>query len=175
MGLIYWIRCRIEMDDVYVGSSEDERTYEKRQINHKSKQNECSSKIIIDRGDYYFQIIEENDLQKVELRKREQFWIEKCNAINKQRAYTSEEERKEYMKEYNEKNKEKQKEYFKEYYETNKEAIREYNEKHKEEQKEYDKLRYEKHKEKLKSGVKARFDYKCSMGGLSDIKMDIFH
>lgn len=209
MGLIYGIHCRIEMDDIYVGSSEDERTYEVRQTSHKSKQNKSSSKIIIDRGDYYFQIIEENDLQDDELRKREQYWIEKCNAINHNRAYVSEEEKEEYNKlwyeknrqakleyqrEYNEKNKEKIKEYFKEYNETHKEKIkerskeyyenhkeamreylREYNEKHKEAIREYNKLRYEKHKEKLNNGVQTRYAYKCSMGGLSDIKMDLFH
>ena len=172
MGLIYWIRCRIEMDDVYVGSSEDERTYEKRQINHKSKQNECSSKIIIDRGDYYFQIIEENDLQGVELRKREQFWIERCNAINHNRAYTSEEERKEQKKEYREKNKEEIKEYYEKHKEKIKERSKEYNENHKEEIKEYQKEYYEKNKEETnerskeyrenhKEKLKQKFSCEC--------------
>jgi len=157
MGLIYGIHCRIEIDDIYVGSSENDETYEYRQKCHKSKQNICSSKIIIARGDYYFQIIEENDLQGVELRKREQYWIEKCNAINHNRAYVSEEEKKEYHRQYSETNKEQIKEYYEKHKEKIKERSNEYYKNHKEEKKEYYKEYYEKNKERERSRHKEHY------------------
>ena len=68
---------------------------------------------------------------KEELLKREGHWIRKIGTLNMNRAYTTDEEKKEYQKEYREQNKEKmqeyQKEYQKEYKENNKDKIKEYN------------------------------------------------
>jgi len=104
---------------------------------------------------YNKELDEKNKLLK---RQTEQIYIEKYdsknNGLNTYNAYTTEEERKEQLKEYYENHKEELKEKQKEYYENNKEEKKEkqkeYYENHKEELKEKQKEYREKHKEKQK-------------------------
>jgi lipopolysaccharide export LptBFGC system permease protein LptF len=138
---------------VYIGSCIV--TLKQRLGKHKRKGNLTASKQIIDCGDYDIYLIEKypcnNDL---ELRMREQMYIDIYkndgkNVINGKNAYTSIEDKKEYMKEYNkqdyqnniedkkennnerakqwyENNKGNLKEYRKEYYKNNKQYIKQY-------------------------------------------------
>jgi len=103
--------------------------------------------------EWVFEVIEQYDCDNdEELRIREQYYLDinKEYLLNCYRSYLSEEERKEYYrqfhKEYYENNKEKTKEYYKEYYKINIEKI-------KEKQKEY----REKNKELLKEKRKERY------------------
>jgi hypothetical protein len=120
-------------DMVYIGSCIV--TLKQRMIDHKYKK-KCSSKSIIDCGDYDIYLIEKypcnNDL---ELRMREQMYIDIYkndgkNVINRQRAYTSIEDKKENQKQYKRQwrknNKQNLKEYMKEYCKNNKEKQAEY-------------------------------------------------
>ena len=95
MGLIYQISCNITSEK-YIGSTKDMKCFIKRKCKHKSILNNCSSKQIIDRGNYEINIIEENNLQDIELKQREQEFIDRTeNTINEIRAYQSPEHRKE--------------------------------------------------------------------------------
>tara|TARA_R110002167_G_C12364975_1_gene623540 strand:- start:149 stop:604 length:456 start_codon:yes stop_codon:yes gene_type:complete len=110
MGIVYKILCN-ETGECYIGSAKNITCYKYRKSNHKTK-GECSSKQIIERGNYTFSIIEENIFIDTELRQREQYWIDiSVRVINSQRAYLSKEQRKEYNKKikslWDEKNKEK--------------------------------------------------------------------
>jgi hypothetical protein len=129
MGFVYMIKCNIT-NECYIGSSVQK--YKNIRFNcHKGKYNTCISKQIINRNNYEFIIIEDIlDIDKKELRIKEQEYMDKYDCINKQRAYISEEQKKEYDRQYN-----------KEYNKTNKEYRKEYKKKHnkkyKEQQKEY--------------------------------------
>ena len=91
-------------DMVYIGSCIT--TLKQRLIEHKRKRNQTASKSIIDCGDYDIYLIEKYTCNNLtELRMREQMYIDIYkndgkNVINRQRAYTSIEDRKEDMKEY---------------------------------------------------------------------------
>jgi len=94
---------------------------------HKNKYNTCISKQIINRNNYEYIILEDIlDIDKKELRIKEQEYIDKYNCINKNKAYVTEEHMKEYMKEYNKTNKEYMKQYYEKYYINNKEQIKQY-------------------------------------------------
>ena len=137
MGFVYMIKCNIT-NECYIGSSVQKNKNDRLKC-HKTKSNQCSSKQIIDRNNYEFIILEDIlDIDKKKLNIIEQKYMNKYDCINKQRAYISEEQRKEnqkkYGKEYNktdkrkqyyENNKEKIKEKTKQYYENNKEKIKE--------------------------------------------------
>ena len=147
-GKIYEITSN-NTDMVYVGSCII--TLKKRLINHKNSK-KCSSKYILECGDYNINLIEYfNCNNKDELRIREQYWINKYKSegkkvINKQNAYRSEEQlieyqkeyqrcrkpRIEYQKEYRKKNREKLNINQRNNYEKRKEYIKEYNKKNKE-------------------------------------------
>jgi len=84
--------------DVYVGSSRKmDRMYY-----HERPENSCSSRRIIDRGDYHFEIIKtyNGDISKTNLVKKEQQLMKKMrkvykmNVVNPQNAYTSEYQKK---------------------------------------------------------------------------------
>ena len=139
-GKIYDITSNIT-DMVYIGSCIV--TLNRRLLNHKSqKKQTCSSKYIIECGDYNINLIEEYSCNNLDqLRKREQYWIDKYksegkNVVNEQNAYRSKEQRleyqREYIKEYREnnredKNRKKISEYNKEWYVKNREKMLERN------------------------------------------------
>ena len=104
MGIVYKILCN-ETGECYIGSVNTKNLYIKREISHRTLNSKCSSKQIIERDNYTFSIVEENIFIDIELRKREQYWIDTSHhVINTNRAYQSIEE---YYRIYHDKNKEK--------------------------------------------------------------------
>ena len=95
MGIVYKLLCN-ETGECYVGSAKTKINYQHRLCSHKHMKGCCSSKQIIDRGNYTFSILEENELIDTELKQREQEFIDITeNTINEIRAYQSPEHRKE--------------------------------------------------------------------------------
>ena len=120
-GKIYKIVCN-ESGEVYIGSTV--LTLKQRLWKHKDGNRDCSSTHIIDRGDFEMILIDEYSCNSdLELRMREQYWLDKIPNINKYRAYQSKEEKAIYQKEYRNKNKEKLAIYNKEYRSLNKEKV----------------------------------------------------
>lgn len=114
-GTIYKIHCNITGEDYY-GSTTN---LTKRISKHKSKENNCSSKQIIDRGDYEFIILQEVFYNnKTELHMIEADYINNNPCVNILRPYVPVEEQKEnirvYQREYQKQ--EKFKIYAKNYY-----------------------------------------------------------
>ena len=112
-GKIYKIVCNIT-GEVYIGSSTT--TLAKRLYHHTKKTNECSSKQIIDRGDYVIVLIEAFPCaNRSELFQRERYHFDLIPNINKQRPFTTHEERIEesltFAKAYREANKEATRQY----------------------------------------------------------------
>lgn len=102
----------------------------------------------------------ENDIQA---RIREQYWMDKLQAkMNKHKAFTTEEERSGYFKEYREKHKEEIAEKGKIYYEENKDKIKEY-------QKQYN----EEHKDE--NSEKRKEKYNCACGSVCSIRDKTTH
>ena len=80
-------------DTCYVGSTV--RTLKWRLLQHVND-TPCASRQIIDAGDYHMDELEAYPCaSKLELRKREQYWMDKHVCCNKQRAFITEEQRKE--------------------------------------------------------------------------------
>ena len=124
--MIYEIVCN-ETGERYIGST-FETTLARRLSGHKceSKKNiTTKSKQIIDRGNYYINLLQKVDVNtRDELRMKEREWIDKLDCINKiKRPFITKEESLEYLKEYRKQNITKIKEQTKEYYHTNKEKI----------------------------------------------------
>jgi hypothetical protein len=149
--------------NIYIGSTTD---FTRRKNSHKSncyneKQQNYNNKkyqYIRENGGWdCFDMIEVekypcNDKREAEA--REEYWRSQFNAkLNAIRAYTTDEQKKEEMKEYKEQNKVKIKEQVKEYREEHKEIIALYYKKkyeaNKEKMKEYNKEKYERNKDKL--------------------------
>jgi len=101
-------------DQVYVGSTKN--SLEKRMQVHTRNINKCSSRQLIDLGNFKISLIEEVSDQDRYI--REQYWIDQLDCVNKNKAFTTEEDIKEY---------------FKQYREDHKEDIKQYREEHKEE------------------------------------------
>tara|TARA_R110000868_G_scaffold91234_1_gene253077 strand:+ start:174 stop:728 length:555 start_codon:yes stop_codon:yes gene_type:complete len=132
MPIVYSIVCNIT-GEKYYGSSI--KTLEARLSQHKCKYNTCISKQIILRGDYDIYPLGKYDtIEEAEL--KEKWYIDNKNCINQKRVRLTEEERKEYHKEYYEQNKEQLCEKNKEYREQNKQQIREYKKEYRQENKE---------------------------------------
>ena len=101
---IYAVVCN-KTGEQYIGSTLC--SLETRLSRHTTSYNQFKSKggnhmsiyPIIERGDYYIKLIEEypciNDL---ELRKRERYWQDKIECVNNNRAYATEEEKKQNKK-----------------------------------------------------------------------------
>jgi hypothetical protein len=108
--LIYKIVCNIT-NEMYVGSTTN---FLARQNAHKVNSNKCVSKQIIDRDDYYFEIVEELDENSTthQLLLRENYWIIELNSINKVLPLLTDEQRLIHNKKTYEKNKIKSKEYY---------------------------------------------------------------
>ena len=107
-----------------------------------------SSKEILEGGNYSIVLIENVECEtKEQLLRRERYYMETIECVNKHRPIVSVEEAKEYHKEYRENNKEK----VKEYYDVNKEVI-------KEQMKQYHKENKAKHNERNKEYYKENKD-----------------
>ena len=148
-------------DNVYIGQTR--RTLNQRLREHKNSQN-CSSRDIIENGDYRIELIEQtND------KSRERYWVENNECINKNIPGRTD-------KEWREDNTEKIKEYNKEYHEDNKDHLANYHKEWREENKdhlanyhkEYREKNQEKNKEKIKRRRKNRHLWMSSMGGRPD-------
>jgi hypothetical protein len=137
-GKIYKIMCN-ETGEQYFGSTV--QSLNKRIAEHRAKKNECSSKQIIDRGNYQIILCENFACNnKEELLARERKWIDENECVNKKSPILSEDELNQYRKKYREnnkdiikaykqlwyyENKQKLQEKYKLYYDENKEQIKE--------------------------------------------------
>ena len=147
-GKIYKIVCNIT-GEVYIGSTTT--ALSKRLSIHKSKKN-CSSKQIIDRGDYVIVLIEAIPCEnKSELFKRERYHYDLIPNINRNRPFITDEEsielNRERVKAYEEANREVISTRQKARYENNREALLT-------QQKAY----YEDNKEAVLAKKKARYE-----------------
>lgn len=144
----------------YIGSTAS--SLPKRLYKHKNhykrycedKMNYISVYDIIKNGDYHIVLIELFPCNsKMELEQRERHFIDTMDCVNKNRPRT-EEEKKEYKRQYNAKDETKEKK--KEYYQQNKEYYQKYRDEHKENHSEYHKEHYEANKAKYLQQAKAR-------------------
>jgi len=132
-GKIYAIKCN-ETDDVYIGSTI--QTLKERLRAHKNKLNQyikgkgrnTTSFEIVKYDSCYIELLEMYPCNsKEELLKKEKEYMESIECVNKCRPFRTDEEKKEYGKEYDkeyyEANTEKVLQRQKEYYEANKEKV----------------------------------------------------
>ena len=164
-GKIYQLVCN-ETGEVYIGSTVQD--LERRLSRHKATDNNCYSNQIINRGNYYIELLENYPCNnEFELNRKEGEYQRAIECINhdiagrtpKEWVQDNKEKLAKYHKEYQQDNKEviatqkleyyqANKETFKEYYQNNKEKHKEYNENNKEKLKEYNKEYYQNNKEK---------------------------
>jgi hypothetical protein len=162
-GKIYEIVCRVS-GEKYVGSTTQPLT--KRLVEHRDlKRNKTISKQIIERGDYYINLIEECPCDNREqLLKRERHFYDSIEGgcINKYRPWVSREEDKAYEKAYYEENKEQILAVNKAYREENREQIlaqrKAKRKENKEQIKERNKAYYEQNKERALAYRKAYYE-----------------
>ena len=141
-GKIYQLVCN-ETNEVYIGSTVQD--LEVRLTRHKTPTNNCYSKQIIDRGNYYIELLETYPCNnEYELNRKEGEYQRAIECINHDIAGRTDAE-------WRQDNKEKLAKYYKEYKEDNKEAIakhaHEYYQANKETFKEY----YQNNKEAIKA------------------------
>lgn len=87
-GKIYEIVCR-KTGEKYVGST-TLKYLSMRLAGHRTLKERSCSKQIIERGDYYINLLEDFPCEsKGQLLKREREWYDKCECINIQRPYIS--------------------------------------------------------------------------------------
>ena len=146
---------------IYYGSTT--QPLNKRKEQHKKK--ECSSKIIIEKGDWEIVLVENYSCEnKEQLFSRERWWIENNECVNKHRpirtAEEKEEQKKNAKKQFENNNKEHIKQYEKQYNIDNKEHKKEYNIQYridnKEKNKEYTKQYRIDNKEKINEKQRER-------------------
>ena len=147
---IYKLVCD-DPDLIYYGSTTVRLS--QRITGHRENRNACLSKKLFDVGNVKIILVENYPCNnKEELNKKEREYIDNNNCINKCKPIRYENESKQYMKEYAEKNKVKLTEYQKKYYQDNKETIknrtREYDKK-RQQTEEYKQYRKEHYKEKI--------------------------
>ena len=125
MPIVYCIECNIT-GEKYYGSTKS--TLSIRMNSHRCKSNGACSKKIIERDDYVVYTLHEYETE-LEAKLKEDWYIDNNECINQQRVCLTDEERKQYNKEYKkiyrQENKEQILERNKEYYQKNKELIRE--------------------------------------------------
>jgi len=159
-GKVYAIICR-KTGRRYVGSS-CEPTLPRRLSQHvgdfkkweKGEKNYITSFDIIKDNDYYIVLLESYPCNsKDELRMCEQKHIDACECVNKVKAFQSEEEWKQYQKQYYEQNREEKLEYAKQYVEQNRVKVSERRKQLREENRdkisEQKKQYYENHRDKI--------------------------
>jgi len=130
-------------EDIYIGSTT--LSLSMRKVGHKSNFNKdggCSSKILFEKyDDVRIELIEEFPCQsRIQLNKREGYYIRSMDCVNKvipdrtKKEYNEEhkEQKKQYDKHYREDNKEKINQKFREFYENNKDKIKESHKKYRE-------------------------------------------
>jgi hypothetical protein len=105
-GKIYKIVCR-KTGEVYVGGTAEKYLSQRlanhvRNFRHRDKGTKSiSSYSIIERGDYYIELIENWPCGSVEeLRQRERYWFDRTDCINKVKPYVSEDDHKERNRQY---------------------------------------------------------------------------
>jgi len=105
IGYIYYI-LDLTNADMYIGSCWKDR-WNMRKYEHKNINDEgCASTKIIKNNNYIFEILEQNEFETKEDRcKREQFYLDNNECINKLRAYRSKEDLRDWRKKNYEKNK----------------------------------------------------------------------
>lgn len=135
-GLIYEIVCNIT-GERYIGST-FHPTVAKRIVEHRKIYNMCCSKIIIERGDYKYGLLETIFVNsRDELRMCERKWYDTLECINIHRPYISKEEliqlKRDNTKQYRETYKEEQKQYREDHKEESYQRQKQYCENHKEE------------------------------------------
>lgn len=162
-------------DDIYIGSTCQSLTARlgghKRDYNSYLKEDKnrryCTAQKILEKENCKIVLIEKypcND--KIELFKKEREWIENLNCVNKQKPYTSDIEKKEYMIEYHknhyENNKEEINEKTLKRYHLNKDKINKKTKEYRENNKEKEKIRHKKYNEENKDiiNLKRREKYK---------------
>lgn len=164
-GKVYAIICR-KTDRRYIGST-CEPTIAKRLAKHVSdfknwkegKSRYVMSYDIIKDGDYHIVLLELYPCNsRDELRMCEQKHIDACECLNKQKAFRSEEEKKEYNKQFYKQHKEELAEKMKEYREKHKEELIEkakiFRKENKEKLAEIQKIKYEKNKKQYTEKMK---------------------
>ena len=163
-GKMYKIVCNVT-DEIYVGST-TKMYLSERLVAHVSaaksqaQSRQCTSKQIIDRGDYKIELIENYPCDtKKELHLREGFHVMNNVCVNK---VTPGRTKKECDKIYRDKHKDEAKIYMKQYRETQGEDLlkkkREYHHANKEAISIKDAAYYQNNKEVLKAKIKARYD-----------------
>jgi len=169
-GKVYAIICR-KTNRRYIGST-CEPTLARRLSQHvgdfkkweKGEKNYITSFDIIRDGDYYIVLLESYSCNsKDELRMCEQKHIDLCECLNKRKAFQSEEEWKQYQKQYYEQNREEKLEYAKQYVEQNRVKVSERRKQLREENRdkisEQKKQYYENHRDEI--NAKAREKICC--------------
>ena len=169
IGSVYKIVCKDEtIKENYVGSSFDfkSRLHGHKCNCHNEKRRGYNLKVyqfIREHGGWdnwnMIKIIDVDCEDKSELRYYEQLYISSLNpTLNCKKSYTTEEDKKEYIKEYNkeykEKNKDKMKEYKKEWSQINKEKTKEHNKEYYQQNKDNLKEYYQQNKDKIKERSK---------------------
>lgn len=157
---IVYLISSIHTNDVYVGSTtQDINTRMKQHLNaynqfviYQSENNYCYSFDILKHGDCEITLLENvNANTNEELRIREDYYYDTLdNVVNKNKPYSTDEEKKEQKRNHYFKNIDKYKEYNKNYNIENKDKIKQYREENKEHIAETNKIYYNKNKEHIK-------------------------
>jgi len=168
IGHIYMIWDIDDQNLIYYGSTCDLKA---RMCRHKClKINKCTSRQIIERGNYKYAILETHEnIDEYDLVERERWYILNKPCINKIVPHRTRAEyyqdNKEKLAEYYQDNKEKIAEQQKEYYQDNKEKIaertKEYRQNNKEKIAEQQKEYYQDNKEKIAERNKEKFVCEC--------------
>ena len=161
-GKIYHIVCNIT-GETYYGSTVQKICV--RMGGHRKKDSECCSKQILERGDYYYGLVEDYKCDNLEqLLMRERYYVDNNDCVNKRSPIRTKEElaakKAASAKTYREENKEELLAKAKVYHEEHKEEVaargKVYREKHKEEVAAKDKAYREANKEKISAKAKAK-------------------
>jgi len=113
MGIVYKIHC-LETGEDYYGST---KHYSRRKQQHKFQLRKCTSKQIIERGNYEFIILEQ--VEDTQLLVRERHYITTFPCVNKQIPLRS-------NAQYYQENKEKIRQIQVQYYQENKDKLKQY-------------------------------------------------
>jgi len=99
-GYVYRIHCNIKNEDYYGSTENDIETRMQQHITDvMCNRSHCISSQIIERDDWYYEIMEEVDyIIKTDLLLRERYYIENYQCINIRVPYRTKEEMREYRK-----------------------------------------------------------------------------